>query len=454
MSMNIALSGLAAAQKDLNTTSNNIANASTVGFKGSRAEFADVYSRSVFSNAETHTGGGVQTSTVAQQFHEGSSQYTNNPLDMRLSGSGFFAVSPNAQNNQTSYLTRNGAFHLNENNQVVNGDGQYLLGYPVDNETQQVIAYQPQSLKIHEEFGDPSPSQNIDMALNLPKEANVLDAGTFNFRDPNTYNHSTSLALFDSLGSPIQLNSYYVKGADNWSVFYTAQSVTGEERPINATDSDTLMPPVQGENGLPMVDQNNAPILHKGRILTFDTSGRLNDNLDIRLESFNEANIDLGGADTDQTISLSFLRESTATQQATTQYASAFEIRQLNDKNGAGTGYLTQVDIDDMGNILASYSNGKDKIVGRVAVGNVANEQGLDPLGGSLWRVTQDSGLIDWGSATEGGLGAIKSGTLEQSNIDMTEELVDLISAQRNFQASSRALDVDNQLQQNILQIR
>ncbi|GAL06872.1 flagellar hook protein FlgE [Photobacterium aphoticum] len=153
----------------------------------------------------------------------------------------------------------------------------------------------------------------------------------------------------------------------------------------------------------------------------------------------------MNGADQAQTLNIKF--------DDPTQYASPFEVRRFNE-DGATTGFLTKVDIDGKGSIVATYSNGENVTLGRVAMVRVANEQGLVSKGGTQWVVGQDSGAPIWGEATQGAFGSIKSGTLEQSNIDMTQELVDLITAQRNFQANSRALEVDNQLQQTILQIR
>ena len=160
--MNIALSGLGAAQKDLNTTSNNIANANTFGFKESRAEFGDVYSNSIFSNAKTTTGGGVQTSTVAQQFHEGSSIYTNNPLDLRITGNGFFRVTDD-KTSQQELLTRNGAFHLNKENELVNSEGKFLLGYNNTSGSTEApsMGGDVKPLKIEGEFGKPQQSDEL-----------------------------------------------------------------------------------------------------------------------------------------------------------------------------------------------------------------------------------------------------------------------------------------------------
>ncbi|WP_087021572.1 flagellar hook protein FlgE [Thaumasiovibrio subtropicus] len=435
MGFNISLSGLGAAQKDLNTTSNNIANANTFGFKQSRAEFGDVYSTSIFSNAKTTNGQGVQTSTVAQQFHEGSSIYTNNPLDMRISGTGFFAVADDRlQPNQNS-LTRNGAFHLNKDNYVVNSEGQFLMGYDVDQATDQVISYEPKALEVPDKYGQPRPSTQVNISLNLPAGGEPKDPAAFNFSDPETYNKSTSVTTYDSLGQPYKMTTYYVKDnltPNRWNVFYTMTDAEGEK----------------ALNILPGTTSNATG--HSGSTLDFNSDGSvasINQGQPIISEELgpNGANLALNGADGTQTISMDF--------DDPTQYAAPFEIRRFNE-NGATTGFLAKVDIDAKGSIVATYSNGENVTLGRVAMGRVANEQGLSQIGGTQWKTSQDSGELIWGEATQGAFGSIKSGTLEQSNIDMTQELVDLITAQRNFQANSRALDVDNQLQQNILQIR
>ncbi|HIF9079341.1 TPA: flagellar hook protein FlgE [Photobacterium damselae] len=449
MSVNIALSGLGAAQKDLNTTSNNIANANTYGFKESRAEFGDVYSNSIFSNAKTSTGGGVQTSTVAQQFHEGSSLYTNNPLDLRISGAGFFAVADNKAEPANNSLTRNGAFHLNNQNELVNSEGKFLLGYEVNSDTNTVSSYEPKSMQIDDVFGKPTPSKTMDISLNLPNKETMPKNQPFNFDDKDSYSRSTSSTIYDSLGKPYKMNTYYVAKynpadpttANTWEVYHTVTNSSGKELPLDV--DTTKLDPKYVANGAV-----HGTAAHKGYIMKFDTSGQQQTGSPsvINMVNFKQAGIDVGGADDSQTLTMNYKEP--------TQYASPFEVRQFKDVDGATTGYLSKVDIDPDGNILASYSNGKDRIVGRVAMARVSNEQGLSQLGGTLWNVTQESGDAVWGDASQGSFGAIKSGTLEQSNIDMTQELVDLITAQRNFQASSRALEVNNQLQQNILQIR
>lgn len=435
MSFNISLSGLAAAQKDMNTTSNNIANANTFGFKESRAEFGDVYSASIFSNAKTTTGSGVQTSIVAQQFHEGSSIYTNNPLDLRISGNGFFAVANDKLATGDNVLTRNGAFHLDKDNNIVNSEGQYLLGYDVDPDTLQVGSYEPRSLNVPDQFGQPRASENIDIGLNLPAGSASKDVTQFNAADPDTYNKATSTTIFDSLGQAYKMTTYYVKDnatPNNWAVYYTVTDPTGEKA-IDISGGDVT-----------------SAMGHVGHSVSFNSDGSvddINNGNAIVTEVFGAlgAGIEMNGANGDQSLTISF--------DEPTQYASPFEMRKFSE-DGATTGYLAKVDIDPKGSIMATYSNGENVALGRVAMVRVSNQQGLSQAGNTQWKVTQQSGEAIWGEAMQGAVGKIKSGTIEQSNIDMTQELVDLITAQRNFQANSRSLEVGNQMQQTILQIR
>ncbi|USH03165.1 flagellar hook protein FlgE [Grimontia kaedaensis] len=435
MALNIALSGLAAAQKDMSTTSNNIANANTFGFKESRAEFGDVYSASIFSNAKTTTGSGVQTSIVAQQFHEGSSIYTNNPLDLRISGNGYFAVANDNLATQDNVLTRNGAFHLDKNNNIVNSEGQFLLGYNVDNETLQVGSFEPKALNVPDQFGQPRASEKVDIGLNLPAGGAEKDPALFNPEDPDTYNKSTSATIFDSLGQPYKLTTYYVKDnvtPNKWAVYYTATDATGE-KPLSLTAGEFTSATGQ-----------------VGHSIEFNSDGSVNtvnNGAPIQTVEFgpNGAGLEMNGADGAQALTINF--------EEPTQYASPFEMRKFTE-DGATTGYLAKVDIDPKGTIMATYSNGENVALGRVAMVRVSNQQGLSQAGNTQWKVTQQSGEAIWGEAMQGAFGKVKSGTIEQSNIDMTQELVDLITAQRNFQANSRSLEVGNQMQQTILQIR
>ncbi|BBM65367.1 flagellar hook protein FlgE [Vibrio alfacsensis] len=434
----VSLSGLSSAQLDLNTTSNNIANANTYGFKESRAEFSDVYSNSLFTNSKTTPGGGAQANQVAQQFHEGSSIYTNNPMDLRVAGSGFFAVAKDRMVPQQNEMTRNGAFHLNKDNYMVTANDEFLLGYQVNKDTGEVTSYEPQPLKIPAEFGKPKQTANIEVGVNLPANGDLKDPTQFDFSDPDTYNRSTSSTIYDSMGQSYKLTTYYLKDQtqpNTWQTYYTVTDKAGE-KPLNIANGDAATP--TGHVGHTMKFNNDGTLasLNNGQPIT---SVALGD------PASNPAPIDLNGADAMQTLNLGL--------DSATQFAAPFELTKF-DEDGATTGFLTKIDFDENGSVLGTYSNGENVTLGRVALVRVPNEQGLDKKGGTQWDSTQFSGDKIWGESNKGSFGTINNGMLEQSNIDMTQELVDLISAQRNFQANSRALEVHNQLQQNILQIR
>ena len=434
----VSLSGLSSAQLDLNTTSNNIANANTYGFKESRAEFADVYSNSLFTNAKTTPGGGAQASQVAQQFHEGSSIYTNNPMDLRVSGTGFFAVAKDRLAPQQNEMTRNGAFHLNKDNYMVTANDEFLLGYQVNPDTGDVSSYEAQPINIPAEFGKPKQSANIEIGVNLPANGDLKDPTQFDFSDPDTYNRSTSSTIYDSMGQSYKLSTYYLKDQtqpNTWNTYYTVTDKDGE-KPLNIANGDASTP--SGHIGHTMKFNNDGTLasLNNGQPIT---SVPLGD------PATNPNPVNMNGADPMQTLNVNL--------NSATQFAAPFELTKF-DEDGATTGFLTKVDFDENGSVLGTYSNGENVTLGRVALVRVANEQGLDKKGGTQWDSTQFSGDKIWGESNKGSFGTIDNGMLEQSNIDMTQELVDLISAQRNFQANSRALEVHNQLQQNILQIR
>ena len=431
----VALSGLSAAQLDLNTTSNNIANANTFGFKESRAEFGDVYSSSLFTNAKTTAGGGVQAAQVAQQFHEGSSVYTNNPMDLRVSGTGFFSVAKDRLAPEVNELTRNGAFHLNKDNYMVTANDEFLLGYDVDPNSGEVLSYAPKPLDIPAQFGKPQQTRNVEVGVNLPASADLKDPAVFDFKDPDTYNRATSSSVYDSMGQSYKLSTYYLKDQtqpNTWQMYYTMSDENGE-KPVNITGGDATN--AQGQVG------------HTIKFNQDGTLASLNNGLPITSEPLGlGANpISLNGADPMQSLKLDL--------SATTQFAAPFEMTKF-DEDGATTGFLTKIDFDEYGSVLGTYSNGESVTLGRVGLVRVPNEQGLDKKGGTQWDSTSKSGDKIWGESNKGSFGSINNGSLEQSNIDMTQELVDLISAQRNFQANSRSLEVHNQLQQNILQIR
>jgi len=451
MSFNIALSGLNAAQKDLDVTSNNIANVNTTGFKESRAEFVDVYAASLLASGKTKVGDGVLTSDVAQQFSQGSIQFTNNALDLAITGNGFFATVPTLDSLETSY-TRAGQFKLNADNFVVNSQGGHLLGFPVnaDGSSASVSLSTAAPIRIPTASGAPTPSTEVDIRMNLPAGDAFITGAPANFdpTDPLTYNHSTSVTVFDSLGDSHIMTYYFIKedpavNANTWTM-YTAVDGTMLDIPGGVNN---IANPTAGVTG--------SPATINGARLEFTSGGDFDSQTPAAiLTSALHAGILTNGADPTNQITIDFnLDTAGPNPNEPTQFASNFEVTSL-EQNGLAVGRLTGLDIDEDGLIRATYSNGTSAPLSRIALVNFANEQGLTQIGNTSWKESLVSGEALAGEAGAGTFGTINSSALEQSNVNLTAELIDLISAQRNFQANSRSLEVDNQLNQTILQIR
>ena len=239
MSFNIALSGVSAAQRDLDTTANNIANVNTVGFKESRAEFGDVYASSLLAGGKTKVGDGVITQEVAQQFSQGSLQFTNNSLDLAVTGNGFFATIPEIDSREFSF-TRAGMFKLDAENFVVNSNGDNLLGFPVnpDGTSSSVALSTTQPVRIPDSSGSPQPTSEVSLKMNLPAGDDAVNLDLFDPSDPLTYNAATSVTVFDSLGDSHVMTYYFMKdsaaASNEWVV-----ATYMDEQPLN-TEGDTI----------------------------------------------------------------------------------------------------------------------------------------------------------------------------------------------------------------------
>lgn len=441
MSFNIALSGLAASQKDLDTTANNIANVNTTGFKESRAEFADVYAGSIFSPGRTKVGDGVTTAQVAQQFSQGALKFTNNSLDLAITGDGFFATTPDLASRDMSY-TRSGAFKLNKDNFIVDSNGNMLQGFPVDPSTgitSSISLSTTKSVQIPNTAGAPRATSNVYLSMNL--DAKQLPVAsplpTFDPTLPTSYNtgHLTSTTVYDSLGTPHILQFYFRRtdpATDNdWQVYAVF-------------DDNTAVPPGNATTGAYF-----GPVT-----LPFDANGQPTlplPNLTIPAATLNAAPYLTNGAQFTTNITVRFGNQTGTT--LPTQYDNKFELINIS-QDGTTVGRLTSIDIDAAGKVMASYSNGTQTYLSQIAIVKFANAQGLTQIGNTSWKQSLRSGEPIPGEANSGTFGAINSSALENSNVNLTNELVDLIAAQRNFQANSRALEVNSSLQQTVLQIR
>ena len=454
MSFNIALSGVSAAQRDLDTTANNIANVNTVGFKESRAEFGDVYAQSLLAGGKTKVGDGVITQEVAQQFSQGSLQFTDNALDLAITGNGFFATVPGLDSRDFSF-TRAGMFKLDSSNFVVNANGDNLLGFPVnaDGTSSSVALSTTEPVSVPDSSGSPSATTEIRLEMNLPAGDDPKNPDFFDPDDSSTYNAATSVTIYDSLGDSHVQTFYLLKditpGNDNQWIGVTyvddqplADGALGAVNEVGGTSLGTAIPAFRlqfssGGDFQAMTDSAGDPLV-------------LGDATSVALGP----GILLNGSDPNQIITTNFtLNADTAVSGEPTQFASAFEVTSL-EQDGLAVGRLTGIAIDTDGLVRATYSNGTSEPIIRVALVRFANDQGLTQQSNTQWQESIDSGEALAGEATTGTFGDINSSALEQANVNLTTELIDLIIAQRNFQANSRALEINNQLNQTVLNIR
>lgn len=461
MSFNIALSGVSAAQRDLDTTANNIANVNTVGFKESRAEFGDVYAQSLLAGGKTKVGDGVLTQEVAQQFSQGSLQFTNNALDLAITGNGFFGTVPEIASRDFSF-TRSGMFKLDADNFVVNAAGDNLLGFPVnaDGTSSSVALSTSIPVRIPDSSGAPQPTSQVSLRMNLGAGDDAVDVDLFNPDDPLTYNAATSVTIFDSLGDSHVQTYYFMKDAAATNEWVVVTYV--DDLPVETEGNVIGTIPVAGPNvaGETALGAGNGVA---GFRMIFSAGGDFSgiQNADGTLVPTGDivseplgAGVLVNGSDPAQTITSNFALDAiNATPDEPTQFASAFEVTSL-EQDGLPVGRLTGIDIGPDGLVRATYSNGTSEPIVRVALIRFANDQGLTQQSGTQWQESILSGEALAGEATTGTFGDINSSALEQANVNLTTELIDLIIAQRNFQANSRALEVNNQLNQTVLNIR
>ena len=461
MSFNIALSGVSAAQKDLDVTANNIANVNTVGFKESRAEFGDVYAASLLSGGKTKVGDGVLTQEVAQQFSQGSLQFTNTALDLAITGNGFFTTIPEITSRDFSF-TRAGQFKLDSDNFVVNSNGDNLMGFPVnsDGTSSSVALSTTVPVRIPDSSGSPQQTSEVDIRMNLPAGDAALNPADFNPDDPLTYNAATSVTVYDSLGDSHVMTYYFIKdgtpGVSNeWFVATAVDDTLVDMTDSNGLDTDpaTAVNAV-GANTGNAVTASKLIFSQGGDFINMETPDGL-PTLDFKMQTEAlGATILSNGSDPTQQIGIDFnLDVNGATPNEPTQFASAFEVTSL-EQDGLPVGRLTVIDIGPDGLVRATFSNGTSEPIVRVALVRFSNEQGLTQESSTQWKESILSGEALAGEATTGTFGEINSSALEQANVNLTTELIDMIIAQRNFQANSRALEVNNSLNQTILNIR
>ena len=405
MTFRLALSGLNAAQADLTVTANNIANTATTGFKNSRAEFAELFSVSPQGVSSNAIGNGVRVSNVAQQFTQGNIDFTDNSLDLALSGQGFFILNDGG----ALAYTRAGAFQVDSQGFVVNARQQRLQAYPPTTNGQFNTGALSDIQLVTSESA-PAATTAVDVTLNLPANATPPTVAVFDPANVNSYNNATSLTTYDSLGAAHTATLYFTK-TTNANEWMTQLYVDG-----NAVGTQTR--------------------------LQYDSTGALTDppNGTITFPGYTPAT---GAAQMDMTFDFG----------TTTQYGGAFNVNAIT-QDGYTTGRLIGIDIDSTGVVQARFTNGRSINLGQVAMANFANPQGMQQLGNASWAATNASGAAVAGVAGNSGFGTIQSGSVEESNVDTTSALVDMITAQRNFQANAQMISTADQITQTIMNMR
>ena len=445
MSFQQGLSGLNAASKNLDVIGNNIANSGTYGAKGSRAEFSDVYAAALNGAGQNQIGIGTSLSTVAQQFTQGNITTTENPMDLAINGGGFFQVSDGT--NPTRY-SRNGQFKVSKDGFIVNNDGLKLMGYPANG----AGVIQPgtaQPLQLPTGGIPPAVTSTVKMEFNLDSRLKVTapsngTATGMDLKDSTTYNNATSLTVYDAKGQDVAVTFYFQKSATNaagedvWNVYATANGTpfdtdaTGAAIALDAngnptTPYTTITFPATGGSPSAILGSSATPPGAITMPVPAGTSTRGNTTLAIP-----NIQLDLSGA---------------------TENGSSFAVTNLT-QDGYAPGQLTGIQVANNGIIQARYSNGQSKPAGQIELANFRNPQGLQTMGGNVWIRTVASGDAVVGVPGDGNMGSLQSGALEESNVDITAELVNMVTAQRAYQASTQTIKTQDQVLQTIVNLR
>ena len=443
MSFNIGLSGLYAANKSLDVTGNNIANVATTGFKSSRVEFADQYAQSIRgTSGQTNVGSGVTTAAVSQQFTQGSlTTGTANSLDLAINGNGFFMLS----NNGEKLYTRAGAFHTDKEGFVVNSSGQNLQGYNVD-ANGNVVVGALSNLKVDSSNLEPKTTTTITNKANFNSSEAIPAVTTFDPTDTKSYNVKYSTPIYDTQGNAHTLDQYFVKTDTNkWTMYslVDGRNITDPTTAVNA-DTDKVELTFDSSGAL-ITSGTGAPVAAGAIGLNTDGTFKVDGWVPgVQVGTGTTATWAKNGADGAASIKLDMM--------TSTQTASASGLISQ-DQNGYATGQISAMSVDATGNLFATYTNGKSKVIGQVSLTNFANVQGLAPAGGTNWRETFASGVPVSGVPESGTLGYLTGQALEDSNVDLTGELVNLIKAQSNYQANAKTISTQSTIMQTTIQM-
>ena len=413
MAFQSGLSGLSAASQNLDVIGNNIANASTVGFKESRTIFSDVFANSLGGSGSNAVGIGTQVAEVQQLFNQGAITATTNPLDFAINGKGFFRLS----NSGLISYSRAGEFHLDSAGFVVSSEGYNLTGYGIDT-TGNIVKTSPLPIQLQNDLLTPTPTTEYRASLNVDSRDAVPAIATFDPTDPGSYNNSTSGTVYDTLGNAHVFTQYFVKTA------------TAGQWAMHAAVDGTALANVNLGNGA------GNPIN-----VQFNSSGALTTSMPV-------AGVTLAVA-SGATSPLTFDLEMTGS----TQFGANFGVNSLY-QNGYSSGRLSGFTTDADGTMIGHYTNGQNRNLGQIVLATFTNVNGLKPLGNNRWDESSASGIPVVGEPGTGELGAVQSAAVEQSNVDLTAELVNMITAQRMYQANAQTIKTQDSILQTLVNLR
>ncbi len=423
--------GLESSTADLSVIGDNIANSNTVGFKASRAAFSDAMTQEMIGAGGTvsQVGLGSQLMSVQKILTQGALNNTGVATDLALDGNGFFAVKGSHNGREGQFYTRAGQFTIDRGGFFVNQEGLRVQGYTAS--PTGVVGPTPGDLRLGDAASAPLMTANISAKANLDAASTVLVAAWDPLSPGTTSNFSTGVTVYDSLGVEHQVDMYFRKTAD------TATGATWEYHAM--TDGAGL---TGGTAGTPTEIQTGT--------FDFDLTGRLN-TVTPGAGTFNPINatqaqpltLNLGDDITSGGTGLLGITSFAATSAAT-------QVSQ----DGYGSGVLSSISIDQIGNVQGAFSNGTSRIIGQLAIASVPAGDQLERAGGNLFAETTASGNITLGAAGSGGRGGVVAGALENSNVDLSNEFIRMITAQRNYQASAKTVQTADQLLAELMNLK
>jgi flagellar hook protein FlgE len=421
-SFNIGVSGLNAAGQSMGVIGDNIANAGTHGFKSSRAEFQDMLANSLKGiDGGDQMGSGTKLAHITSQFTQGTVARTQNITDLAINGNGFFTVdAPFGKG-----FTRDGAFHFDKEGYMVNGDGYKVQGFQPDEKGN--ITNKLGAVKLGNTNIPATPSSEIKMSMNLDSRDKVMK---FDPKNPDkSSNFNTSVTVYDSVGTARLVTLYFNKLADGASWEYHAM--------VDGADA------ANGKAG-EMVEMANGS-------LRFDQKGILQEEV----QGMNAFNFNKGAL-AGQKIAFNFgqsIKEGGTGLDAATQFGSKSSVAR-HSQDGSSAATLSSMSFNDDGVLTAVYDNGVQRELGQIAIAKFENNEGLFKTGKNLFKETRKSGQAAMGKPGADGRGDVLAKSIEQSNVDIANEFINLMAAQRNFQANTKTITTSDQMLQEVLNIK